>query len=78
MWMAAEPNSPALPYSQVEFLITPESRIRRMRITQDDLSDSRFYLQRREASTRRWRPICSCSICRPGRKLKILAIEAYV
>ncbi len=38
MWVAAEPNSATLPYSKVEFLITPESRIRRMRITEDDLS----------------------------------------
>lgn len=38
LWIAAEPNSPNLPYSQVEFLITPESRIKRMRITEDDLS----------------------------------------
>jgi outer membrane lipoprotein carrier protein len=38
MWVAAEPNSATLPYSKVEFLVTPESRIRRMRVTQDDLS----------------------------------------
>jgi outer membrane lipoprotein carrier protein len=38
LWIAAEPNSPYLPYSKVEFLVTPESRIRRMRVTEDDLS----------------------------------------
>ncbi len=38
LWIAAEPNSPVLPYSKVEFLVTPESRIRRMRVTEDDLS----------------------------------------
>ena len=37
-WIGAEPNSPNLPYTQVEFLVTPESRIRRLRVTQDDLS----------------------------------------
>ncbi len=38
LWIAAEPNSATLPYSKVEFLVTPESRIRRLRVTQDDLS----------------------------------------
>lgn len=37
-WITAEPTNPALPYSRVEFLVTPESRIRRLRVTEDDLS----------------------------------------
>jgi outer membrane lipoprotein carrier protein len=37
-WIAAEPNSATLPYTKVEFLVTPDSRIRRLRVTQDDLS----------------------------------------
>jgi len=38
VWVAAEPNNPSLPYSKVEFLITPGSQIKRLRVTQDDLS----------------------------------------
>jgi outer membrane lipoprotein carrier protein len=37
-WIAAEPTNATLPYSKVEFLVTPDSRIRRLRVTQDDLS----------------------------------------
>lgn len=38
LWVGAEPNSATLPYTKVEFLVTPDARIRRMRVTQDDLS----------------------------------------
>lgn len=38
LWIEAEPTSATLPYSKVEFLVTPEARIRRLRVTQDDLS----------------------------------------
>jgi outer membrane lipoprotein carrier protein len=37
-WISAEPTNAALPYSKVEFLVTPDSRIRRLRVTEDDLS----------------------------------------
>jgi outer membrane lipoprotein carrier protein len=37
-WIETESNSATLPYSKVEFLVTPDSRIRRLRITEDDLS----------------------------------------
>jgi len=37
-WIDVEPTNPALPYSKVEFLVAPDSRIRRLRVTQDDLS----------------------------------------
>jgi outer membrane lipoprotein carrier protein len=37
-WIAVEPTNATLPYSKVEFLVTPGSRIRRLRVTQDDLS----------------------------------------
>jgi outer membrane lipoprotein carrier protein len=38
VWIEAEPNSPAMPYSKVEFLVTSEARIGRLRVTGDDLS----------------------------------------
>ena len=41
-WIEVEPTNEALPYSKVEFLVTPESRIRRLRVTQDDLSTLDF------------------------------------
>jgi outer membrane lipoprotein carrier protein len=31
-WIVAEPNSPDLPYSRVEFLVAPDARIRRLRV----------------------------------------------
>jgi outer membrane lipoprotein carrier protein len=37
-WISAEPTNAVLPYSKVEFLVTPDSRIRRLRVTEDDLS----------------------------------------
>jgi len=37
-WLTAEPDALNVPYSKVEFLITPEARIRRLRVTGDDLS----------------------------------------
>lgn len=37
-WITAEPNSDALPYSQVEFLVTPQAQIRRVRVTAPDHS----------------------------------------
>jgi outer membrane lipoprotein carrier protein len=38
LWIDVDPNSPALPYSKVGFLVTPDSRIKRLRVTEDDLS----------------------------------------
>ena len=37
-WIVAEPNSDTLPYSQVEFLVTPQAQIRRVRVTAPDHS----------------------------------------
>jgi outer membrane lipoprotein carrier protein len=37
-WVEAIPNSDNLPYSKVEFLITPDSQIRRMRVIYQDQS----------------------------------------
>jgi outer membrane lipoprotein carrier protein len=37
-WIDAEPNSDALPYSRVEFLIAPDARIRRLRVYGQDRS----------------------------------------
>ena len=41
-WIEAEPESLKLPYSKIEFLVTPEARIRRLRVTSDDLSTLDF------------------------------------
>ena len=41
-WIAAEPKSENLAYSKVEFLATPEGRIRRVRITGQDQSQLDF------------------------------------
>ncbi len=38
VWISAEPKSPNLPYSKVEFLVTPEARIRRVQVTGQDQS----------------------------------------
>ena len=35
-WVAAEPSSQNLPYSQVEFLIAPDARIRRLKVMGQD------------------------------------------
>ncbi len=35
-WIVAEPSSQNLPYSQVEFLIAPDARIRRLRVIGQD------------------------------------------
>ena len=35
-WVVAEPSSQNLPYSQVEFLIAPDARIRRLRVLGQD------------------------------------------
>ena len=37
-WIAAEPRSGNLPYTHVEFLVTPEARIRRVQVTGQDQS----------------------------------------
>lgn len=37
-WIVAEPNSDKVPYSKVEFLVTPDSRIRRLRVVGQDRS----------------------------------------
>jgi outer membrane lipoprotein carrier protein len=37
-WIAAEPNSDKVPYSKVEFLVTADSRIRRLRVVGQDQS----------------------------------------
>ncbi len=37
-WISAEPNSDALPYSKVEFLVTPDSQIHKVRVTAQDRS----------------------------------------
>jgi outer membrane lipoprotein carrier protein len=42
MWIAAEPKSENLAYSKVEFLVTPEGEIRRVRITGQDQSKLDF------------------------------------
>jgi outer membrane lipoprotein carrier protein len=51
-WIAVEPTNQALPYEKVEFLVTPDSRIRRLRVTQDDLSilDFKFDEEQRNVS----------------------------
>ena len=37
-WITAEPKSPDLPYTKVEFLVTPQYQIRRLLVTGQDLS----------------------------------------
>ena len=37
-WISAEPKSPDLPYTKVEFQVTPEAMIRRVQVTGQDLS----------------------------------------
>lgn len=37
-WISAEPKSPDLPYTKVEFLVTPQFQIRRLQVTGQDLS----------------------------------------
>jgi outer membrane lipoprotein carrier protein len=37
-WVTARSNSADLPYSEVEFLVTPDARIRRLRVINDDMS----------------------------------------
>jgi outer membrane lipoprotein carrier protein len=37
-WIEAEPNSPSLPYAKVEFLVSTDSRIRRLRVVGQDRS----------------------------------------
>jgi outer membrane lipoprotein carrier protein len=37
-WITAEPKSPDLPYTKVEFLVTPQYQIRRLQVTGQDLS----------------------------------------
>jgi outer membrane lipoprotein carrier protein len=43
-WITADPKSPDLPYTKVEFQVTPQFQIRRVRVTGQDLSvmDFRF------------------------------------
>ena len=41
-WIEARPNSAALPYSEVHFLVTPDGRINRLRVMNDDLSTLDF------------------------------------
>src|SRR5689334_12837885 len=38
LWVSAEPKSPDLPYTKVEFQVTPQFQIRRVRVTGQDLS----------------------------------------
>jgi len=37
-WISAQPNSDSLPYAQVEFLVTPQNQIRKVRVTGQDRS----------------------------------------
>ena len=43
-WITADPKSPDMPYTKVEFQVTPQFQIRRVRVTGQDLSvlDFRF------------------------------------
>src|SRR6185503_15622065 len=43
-WITADPKSPDLPYTKVEFQVTPQFQIRRVRVTGQDMSvlDFRF------------------------------------
>lgn len=41
-WIVAEPNSPNLPYSSVEFLVAPDAHIARLRIMGQDHSVSDY------------------------------------
>jgi len=44
VWISAEPETESLPYSRVEFLVTPENRIKRLKVFAQDHSvlDFRF------------------------------------
>jgi outer membrane lipoprotein carrier protein len=47
-WISAEPNSDALPYSRVEFLVTPDSQIHRVRVTGQDHSVITYVFEQEE------------------------------
>jgi outer membrane lipoprotein carrier protein len=51
VWIETDPNSATLPYSKVEFLIAPDSRIRRLRVTEDDLSILDFTFEDEKRNT---------------------------
>jgi outer membrane lipoprotein carrier protein len=45
-WVSAEPKSPDLPYTQVEFEVTPQFEIRRVKVTGQDHSVLDFHFDR--------------------------------
>src|SRR5262245_47536781 len=49
-WITAQPKSPNLPYTKVEFQVTPQFEIRRVRVTGQDLSVLDFHFDQEKVN----------------------------